>query len=61
MKKNIFKNFSQNSQKITSVGVSFFKKLEPETCYFVKIQTQTWVFFYEFCKFSKNIFFIEHL
>ena len=44
-KQNILKNFSQNSQKKTCVGVSFLIKFEHETCYFIKTEPQIRVFF----------------
>ena len=53
---NILKSFSQNSWKKTSVGVSFLIKLEPEICNFIKIETETRVFFYEYCEISKHLF-----
>ena len=60
-KQNILKTFSQNSQKKACVGVSFFIKLEPETCYFIKVEPQTRVFFKKIFEISKKAFFIEHL
>ena len=54
---NILTFLLQNSQKNTCVGLSLLIKLQPETYNFIKIKTQTRVFFYEFCEISKHLFY----
>ena len=49
----------QNSQKNTYARASF--KIDSLKRDFIKKETLTQVFSCEFCKISKNIFFIEHL
>ena len=57
----MFLEISQNSQENTCTRVSFLIKLQAEVCNFIKEETLAQVFFCEFCKISKNIFFIEHI
>ena len=57
----MFLQISQSSQENTCARVSFLTKLQATVCNFVKIQTLTLVFSYEFCEISKNTFFTEHL
>ena len=47
-----FKHFLQNSQKGTSVGVSFLINWKSETYNFIKIETSTREFSCEFCEIS---------
>ena len=53
----MFLEISQNSQENTCARVSFLIK----ACNFIKKETLAQVFSCEFCKFSKNTFFTEHL
>ena len=55
--KKMFLEVSQNSQENTCARVSFLIKLQTEACNFIKKETLTQVFSYEFCEISKNIFF----
>ena len=57
--KKIFLENSQNSQENTCARVSFLIKLQ--TFRFIRKQTLAQVFSCEFCEFSKNTFFTEHL
>ena len=57
--KEVFLQISQNSQENTCARVSFLRK--PQACNFIKKETLAQVFSCEFCKISKNTFFIEHL
>ena len=57
--KKIFLENSQNSQENTCARVSFLIKLQ--ACHFIRKQTLAQVFSCEFCEFSKNTFFTEHL
>ena len=41
--------------------LSFLKTSQNSQVIFIKIETPTQVFYYEFCKTFQNIFFIEHL
>ena len=47
----------QNLQGNTFVGVSFLIKLQAPACNFIKNETPTKVFSYEFCKIFKNTLF----
>ena len=57
----MFLEISQNSQENTCARVSFSKKLQAETCNFIKKETLAQVFSYEFYEISNNTFFTEHL
>ena len=57
----MFLKISQNSQGNTCAKVSFLIKLQVEAYSFIKKETLTQVFSYEFCEISKNNFFTEHL
>ena len=59
--KRVFLEISQNSQENTCARVSFLIKLQAEACNFIKKETLAQVSSCEFCKISKNTFFIEHL
>ena len=59
--KKVLLEILQNSQENTCVRVSFLTKFQTEDCNFIKKNTLAQVFSCEFCKISKNIFFIEHL
>ena len=59
--KKVFSEVSRNSQENTFSRVSFFIKLQAQACNLIKKETLAQVFFCEFCKISKNIFFTEHL
>ena len=52
---------SQNSQENTCARASFLIKLQAEPCNFIKKETLAQVFSCEFCEFSKNTSFTEHL
>ena len=62
--KGVLKNF-ENTHKITYVGVLFLLNFQAcdilEACSFVKEETFTQVFSFEFCKNFKNIFFYRNL
>ena len=57
----MFLKISQNSQGNTCAKVSFLMKLQVEAYSFIKKETLTQVFSYEFCEISKSNFFTEHL
>ena len=60
--RKMFLEISQNSRENTCARVSFLIKLQVEVrCNFIKKENLALVFFYEFCKISKNTFFTEHL
>ena len=59
--KKVFLEISQNSQENTCVRASFLIKLQAQACNFIKKETLTQVFPYEFCEISKSTFFTEHL
>ena len=52
----VFLEISQNSQENTCARVSFFIKLQPSACNFIKKETLVQVFSCEFCEISKNTF-----
>ena len=54
--KKMFLKISQNSQENTCVGICY----SPNACNFIKRETSTQVFSWEFCETFKNIFFIKH-
>ena len=56
----MFLEISRNSQENTCARVSFLIKL-PEACNFIKKETLTQVFSYEFCEIFKSTFLTEHL
>ena len=60
LQKMVSLEISQNSQENTCVRVSFLIKLQA-ACNFIKKETLAQVFSREFCKISKNTFFIKHL
>ena len=55
MKKGVLRNFTKFTGK--HVPESF----RPKACNFIKKETLAEVFSCEFCEFSKNTFFTEHL
>ena len=57
----MFLEILQNSQKNSCATVSILIKLQAETCDFIKKEALAQVFSWEFCKISKNTFFVEHL
>ena len=57
----VFSEISQNPQENICARISFLIKLQASACNFIKKETLTQVFSREFCKISKNTFFIEHL
>ena len=57
----VFLEISQVSLENTCARVSFLMKFQAETCNFIKRETLTQVFSFEFCEISKNTFFIEAL
>ena len=59
--KKVFLEISQNWQENTCAIVSFLIKLQAEACNFIKKETLAQVFSCQFCKISKNTFFLEHL
>ena len=59
--KKVFLNISQNSQENSCARVSFLIKFQVQTCNFIKNETLTQLFFYEFCEILKNSFFMEYL
>ena len=59
--KKVFLEISQSSQENPCARASFLIKLQAEACNFITKETLTQVFSREFCKISKNTFFIEHL
>ena len=59
--KQVFLKIPQKSQKITCARVSFLKKLQTESCNFIKKEIRVHVFSCAFCEILKNTFFIEHL
>ena len=59
VRKGFLRNFAKFTEKICS-RVSFFIKLQAEVCNFIKKETLPQVYFSEFCKISKNIFFTDH-
>ena len=62
MKEKVFLKISQNSQKNTSLRVSFLIKLQASGFHnFIKKETLAQVFTCGFCEISKNSFFTEHL
>ena len=59
-KKGVLKNFTKFTGK--HLCQSFFLiQVTGEASNFIKIETLTQVFYCEFCKIFKNIFFMEHL
>ena len=52
VRKGVFRNFA------IFKGKHLYR---PQACNFIKKETLAQVFSYEFCKISKNTFFIEHL
>ena len=52
---------SQNSLENTCARISFLIKLQAEAYNFIKKQTLTQVFSYEFCEILRTPFLIEHL
>ena len=59
--RNVFLQFSQNSQENTCVRVSFLIKLQASVYNFIKKETLAQLFSCEFCEISKNTFFTGHL
>ena len=57
----VFLKISQNSQENTCARTSLLIKLQAEAGNFVKKETLTQVFSYEFCEVFRNTFFTEHL
>ena len=57
----MFLKISQNSQEYTCAGVSFLIKLQAKACKFIKKETLTQMFSWEFCEIFKNSLFTEHL
>ena len=51
----------QNSSESTYVGVSFQQSYRAPAWNFIKMKTPAWMFFCEFSKIFKNMFFTEHL
>ena len=60
-KKRCSQKFLQDSQENTCARVSFLIKLQALSCNFIKKETLAQVVACEFCKITKNTFFIEHL
>ena len=58
LKKKMFWKISRNSQENTCDRASFLIKLQTN---FIKKETLTQVFSFEFCEIFKNTFFTEHL
>ena len=54
--KKVFLKILQNSQENTCGRVSFLIKLQAEACNFIKKETLTQEFSYEFFEISKNTF-----
>ena len=61
LQEKVFLEISQNLQENTRVWVSLLIKLQASACNFIKKETLARVFSCEFCKISKNTFFIEQL
>ena len=57
----MFSKILQKSQENTCAWVSFLIKLQAEACNFVKKETLTQLFSWEFREISKKTVFIEHL
>ena len=51
----------QNSHEKNCARVYFLIKMQVEACNFIKKETLTQLFSYEFCEISKSTFFIEDL
>ena len=58
-KKKVSLKISQNSQENICARASFLLKFQAYTCNFIKKETLTQVFSYEFCEIFKNTIFIE--
>ena len=56
----MFLEISQNSQENTSARVSFLTELQTKACNFIKKETLTKVFLFEFCEVSQKTFFADH-
>ena len=54
--RNVLRHFTKFTGKHLCHSLFF-----PESCNFIKKDTLTQLFFYEFCEISENIFFTEHL
>ena len=59
--KKMFLEILQNSQENSCARVSFLKKIQTETCNFIKKKTLAQVFSCEFCEILRTPFCIEHL
>ena len=61
--RGVLRNFAKLAGKHLCQSLFFTKVagLKPMACNFIKIETQTQVFFCEFCKTFKTTFFTEHL
>ena len=57
----VFLEISESAQENTFARVSFLIKLQALACDFIKKETLSQMFSFNFCKISKNTFFTEHL